>query len=242
MTEIEIPQHVQVPSNVNMEPDERVLYAYIKTCMDKNTLEAYPSFDWIKKKTYFSKTYITKLLQSLEVKGFLSITKRKGTSNIYKFNPWVKFEPFSTEFLNDETTSKDEKKFIICAQEHMIINPETHCGKISYSDNKLAEATGLTRRFIKKCNNSLQEKDFMSILPLKSRDEETKLTKAEKIYYLDEFKQAVAYTLQRHDLEIKDLQSRQNETDKDMEIMKRTILELQQKLDSYEKKANSIIL
>ena len=228
-----IPQHVQVPSNVNMEPDEKVLYAYIKTCMDKNTLEAYPSLDWIRKKTGFNRNHIVELLQSLEEKGFLSITKRKGTSNIYKFNPWVKFEPFSTEFLNDETTSKDEKKFLICAQEHMIINPETHCGKISYSDNKLAQVTGLNRHFIKKCNDSLQEKDFMSLAPLKVKEAETGLSKSEKIYYLDEFNQAVAYTLQRHDIEIKDLQNRQNETDRDMEIMRRTIAELQRQLDSY---------
>jgi len=241
MEEKEI-QHVQVPSNVDMEPDEKVLYTYIKQRMDGKTYEAFPSLNWIREKTGFNRNHILDLTQSLEAKGFITITKRKGTSNLYKFNPWVKFEPFSTEFLNDSKTSKDEKKFIICTQEHMIINPETHCGKIAYSDNQLAKITGLNRKFIKKANTSLKEKDFMQEAFLKTRDSETGLSKLEKIYYLDEFGQAVAYTLQDHEVRIQKTEKAVNQTQKDIESMKNTIRELQKQLAECKPKPNPIIL
>lgn len=242
MEEKEIQQHVQVPSNVNMEPDEKVLYAYIKQRMDSKTYEAFPSLDWIRRKTGFNRNHILDLVQSLEAKGFITVTKRKGTSNLYKFNPWVKFEPFSTEFLDDPQTSNEEKKFLICTQEHMFINPETHCGKISYSDNKLSQITGLNRKFIKKVNTSLKEKDFMICLPLKAKDEETGFCKTEKVYYLDEFNQAVAYTLQRHEEQIQENAQAISQTQEDMKILQNTVRELQKQLEKYKKKSNAIIL
>lgn len=228
MEEEKVIPHVQVPSKQDLTPDEKVLYAYIKQYMNTKTRTCYPSLRTIQKQTGFTPRYITELSNSLEAKGVFTVTRRKGKSNLYTFTNWDKFEPFSTEFLNNNKTSKDEKKFIICAQEHMIINPDTHCGKISYSDNMLSQKTGLNRKFIKKVNNSLEDKGYMTPASLKLRDTETGLAREEKFYHLDEFDQAVAYVLQKHE-------ERLDSHDKDIDLLKREVELLKRQLANQNK-------
>ena len=216
-------QHVQVPSHQDMTPEEKLVYAYLKRYMNGQTYEAWPSLPTLCKEVRMNKNKLQEHLKSLEDKKFIQIIKRPGKSSIYKFNKWVNFEPFSEEFLTDKKTSLDEKQFLICAQEHMFINPETHDGKISYSDLELSRRTGLDRRTIKKVNTSLKEKGFMTPIPLKIRDSETGLAREEKFYHLDEFDQAVAYTLNNHE-------DRINQNEKDISILYKEIERLKREL------------
>lgn len=228
-------QHVQVPSHQDLTPDEKMVYTYLKRYMNGQTYEAFPSLPTLAKELKMNKTKLQERLRSLEAKKFIQIISRPGKSSIYKFNKWVKFEPFSEEFLTDKKTDLDEKQFIICAQEHMFINPDTHDGKISYSDSALSKKTGLDRRFIKRVNDSLKEKGYMTPVPLKIRDKETGLAKEEKFYHLDEFNQAVAYVLQDHE-------DRITSTEKDISILYKEIERLQKELELQRHGVQDIIL
>lgn len=227
-------QHVQVPSHQDMTPDEKLVYTYLKRYMNGQTYEAWPSLPTLCKELKMAMRTLKSNLKSLENKNFIRIIKRPGKSSIYKFNRWIKFEPFSEEFLTDNKTSLDEKQYFICTQEHMFINPDTHDGKISYSDSELARKTGLERHFIKRVNDSLKEKGYMTPIPLTIKDKETGLAREEKFYHLDEFNQAIAYIMQDHE-------NRISTNEKDISILYKEIDRLKKEL-ALQKQSQDIIL
>ena len=181
----------------DLDPKDKLVYVAIRRYRNKDTMKAYPSLDRIQKDTGVSKATIIKIIKNIINKGYMQQESKKGVGAIYTFNNEKSFEPFSYEFLDNENLTKAEKLQILCTQQYMF--KENGVGKISYSDNELAEKTGLNRNTIAKTNQSLMQKGFATQVSLATRDPKTGLINKETMYHLDEIGQAIVFKLKEHD-------------------------------------------
>ena len=209
---------------------EILIYVAIRRYMNKNTMKAYPSLDRIQKDTGVSKATIIKIIKNIINKGYMQQESKKGVGTIYTFNNEKSFEPFSYEFLDNENLTKAEKLQILCTQQYMF--KENGIGKISYSDNELAEKTGLNRNTIAKTNQSLVQKGFATQVSLATRDPKTGLINKETMYHLDEIGQAIVFKLKEHDDRIVKNEEDIESLKKDNELLRRELNEIKRELQA----------
>ena len=209
---------------------EILIYVAIRRYMNKDTMKAYPSLDRIQKDTGVSKATIIKIIKNIINKGYMQQESKKGVGAIYTFNNEKSFEPFSYEFLDNENLTKAEKLQILCTQQYMF--KDNGVGKISYSDNELAEKTGLNRNTIAKTNQSLMQKGFATQVTLATRDPETGLMNKETIYHLDEIGQAIVFKLKEHDDRIVKNEEDIESLKKDNELLRRELNEIKRELQA----------
>lgn len=209
---------------------EILIYVAIRRYMNKNTMKAYPSLDRIQKDTGISKATIIKIIKNIINKGYMQQESKKGVGTIYTFNNEKSFEPFSYEFLDNENLTKAEKLQILCTQQYMF--KENGIGKISYSDNELAEKTGLNRNTIAKTNQSLMQKGFATQVSLATRDPKTGLINKETMYHLDEIGQAIVFKLKEHDDRIVKNEEDIESLKKDNELLRRELNEIKRELQA----------
>ena len=209
---------------------EILIYVAIRRYMNKNTMKAYPSLDRIQKDTGVSKATIIKIIKNIINKGYMQQESKKGVGAIYTFNNEKSFEPFSYEFLDNENLTKAEKLQILCTQQYMF--KENGIGKISYSDNELAEKTGLNRNTIAKTNQSLMQKGFATQVSLVTRDPKTGLINKETMYHLDEIGQAIVFKLKEHDDRIVKNEEDIESLKKDNELLRRELNEIKRELQA----------
>ena len=209
---------------------EILIYVAIRRYMNKNTMKAYPSLDRIQKDTGVSKATIIKIIKNIINKGYMQQESKKGVGAIYTFNNEKSFEPFSYEFLDNENLTKAEKLQILCTQQYMF--KENGIGKISYSDNELAEKTGLNRNTIAKTNQSLMQKGFATQVSLATRDPKTGLMNKETMYHLDEIGQAIVFKLREHDDRIVKSEEDIESLKKDNELLRRELNEIKRELQA----------
>lgn len=209
---------------------EILIYVAIRRYMNKNTMKAYPSLDRIQKDTGVSKATIIKIIKNIINKGYMQQESKKGVGAIYTFNNEKSFEPFSYEFLDNENLTKAEKLQILCTQQYMF--KENGVGKISYSDNELAEKTGLNRNTIAKTNQSLMQKGFATQVSLATRDPKTGLINKETMYHLDEIGQAIVFKLKEHDDRIVKNEEDIKSLKKDNELLRRELNEIKRELQA----------
>lgn len=209
---------------------EILIYVAIRRYMNKDTMKAYPSLDRIQKDTGVSKATIIKIIKNIINKGYMQQESKKGVGAIYTFNNEKSFEPFSYEFLDNENLTKAEKLQILCTQQYMF--KENGIGKISYSDNELAEKTGLNRNTIAKTNQSLMQKGFATQVSLATRDPKTGLMNKETMYHLDEIGQAIVFKLKEHDDRIVKNEEDIESLKKDNELLRRELNEIKRELQA----------
>lgn len=209
---------------------EILIYVAIRRYMNKDTMKAYPSLDRIQKDTGVSKATIIKIIKNIINKGYMQQESKKGVGAIYTFNNEKSFEPFSYEFLDNENLTKAEKLQILCTQQYMF--KDNGVGKISYSDNELAEKTGLNRNTIAKTNQSLMQKGFATQVSLATRDPKTGLMNKETIYHLDEIGQAIVFKLKEHDDRIVKNEEDIESLKKDNELLRRELNEIKRELQA----------
>lgn len=209
---------------------EILIYVAIRRYMNKDTMKSYPSLDRIQKDTGVSKATIIKIIKNIINKGYMQQESKKGVGAIYTFNNEKSFEPFSYEFLDNENLTKAEKLQILCTQQYMF--KDNGVGKISYSDNELAEKTGLNRNTIAKTNQSLMQKGFATQVTLATRDPETGLINKETIYHLDEIGQAIVFKLKEHDDRIVKNEEDIESLKKDNELLRRELNEIKRELQA----------
>lgn len=209
---------------------EILIYVAIRRYMNKDTMKAYPSLDRIQKDTGVSKATIIKIIKNIINKGYMQQESKKGVGAIYTFNNEKSFEPFSYEFLDNENLTKAEKLQILCTQQYMF--KENGVGKISYSDNELAEKTGLNRNTIAKTNQSLMQKGFATQVSLATRDPKTGLMNKETMYHLDEIGQAIVFKLKEHDDRIVKNEEDIESLKKDNELLRRELNEIKRELQA----------
>ena len=198
-------QHVQLPSskiNTNiLAPSDLLVYLTIKRYMNNETKEAFPSLSTISKVCGASINTIRNSIENLKKASYIKVMK-KGRSNIYKFLKYDSFEPFSYEFLDKKDLTFTEKAYLVAAQQYMI--KDNGEGKISIPNTKLALKINLPESTIRKCNTSLEKKEYLTIINTKLKNKETGIKIKEKVFHLNELEQAVVFALQNHEDRIQD--------------------------------------
>lgn len=183
-------QYVIYPHNGNspkdkLLPQDKLIYLSIRRYMSAKTMECFPSYAELTRKTGVSSKTIKKSIDNLVREGYLE-TRREGRKIIYKFNNKKHFEPFSLEFLDNEKLTFTEKSYIVASQQYMFKN-ETE-GVIMYTNRELSELINMSASTISRCNQSLEEKGF-----LKGASE------SEKKFQLRELDQIFIYKFQEID-------------------------------------------
>ena len=225
-------QHVQVPNNMTgkLESTDILVYAYLKTFMNKDTLEAFPSLLTLSEKSDLSVNTLRKSIANLEANKDISIHK-KGRQNIYKFNPNSKnFEMFTFDFLLNQDLSPKEKAYLIVTQQHMY--KEGQFGLITYSDSELGSKIGMTARAVMTRNKELRNKNILTIKRSKLKDEDSGLFKEIKQFNLEIIGQAILFLgrkVNEHDNILEDHAIKIKEQDNEIQRLKEMIKNLQQK-------------
>ena len=134
---------------------------------------------------------------------------------------------------------KVEEKALIIAEQQFMFKDIDGLGKISYSDTELSEKINMSYNTIVKYHRSLEQKGYITTVKTKAKDSETGIAVNEKIFHLDELGQAIIWTLQKHDEEIKDLKIKTESTSKDMKIVLKELERLTKKIDELENKNNT---
>lgn len=246
-------KHTQLPQKMlektKLVPKDLLVYATIKRHQNHKTGEAFPSLDTICKESGISKPTVRKCINNLQEANYISVRKEKRR-NIYSFNPYKYFEPFSEEFLDSDKIGANVKAYILAFQEYLFKDNEG-VGITSYSDKEIAEKLNMDVRTITKYNNELKDAGFLDIIETTDKNKETGLTVQEKIFHLTKLEQGIIWVLKNHEEQIQE-NSRTIETiieDKKklektvavmMDIMRQNGLNVDlEKLDNY---PDSIIL
>lgn len=237
-------QHVQVPNNMTVNdeltPKDLLIYATIKRFMNKDTLSCFPSLATISEKSGVSKPTILKAINKLQKLEYFRIEK-DGRHNVYVFNSYKNFEPFSYDFLDNEDITTEEKSLII-AEQQLMFKDHNGYGKITYSDLELSEKINMSYPSIVKHHKSLEKKGYLTTIKTSSKDSLTGLQINEKIFHLNELGQAIIWTLQKHEEEIDALKEKTDSISKDFKIVLKELEELKQWKEEIENKQNEIQL
>lgn len=142
----------------DLEPKDKLIYVAIRRYMNKQTMEAYPSYAKITKDTGAAAKTIKKCVDRLIEEKYLE-TRREGRKIIYKFNNQKQFEPYSYAFLDKPELTFTEKSYIIASQQYMFKDEQE--GKISYTNKELSSLIKMSESQISKCNHSLEKKGFL---------------------------------------------------------------------------------
>ena len=129
--------------------------------------------------TIMSKPTILNSIDRLIEADFISV-RREGRKNVYKFNSYNNFEPFSYEFLDKQDLNANEKAYILATQQHMF-KDEVSYGTVSYTETELSEKINMSQPVINRCNNSLKQKGYLLLLG--ARDSETGIVINDKIFH-----------------------------------------------------------
>lgn len=231
-------KHIQLPNNMikkdGLEPKDLLIYMSIKTHMGYESKECYPSLATISKNSGYSINTIRKSIEVLVENKYISIRK-EGRKNVYKFNPYKNFEPFSDEFLESDKLETNEKAYMIAAQQ-FLIKDQKGIGKTTYSNEELADKLNISSKTISRMDKSLEKKGFLNIIKTNKKDPITGLFLNEKFFHLDELGQAVIWTLQKHENDIESLKEKTESTASDLKIVLRENEMLKKRLDLLENK------
>lgn len=192
-------QHIQLPNNMTknsvLNAKDILIYLYIKSYANKNTLEAYPSLETLHQRSGAAINTIRGCIQNLVKAGKIEI-KKEGRKNIYKFLDFNdNFEPFSNEFLDKKDLTFLEKAQLAASQQYMF--KENNKGIITYSNRQLADIINMPESTVRKNLNNLITKGYVEIKEVK--DEFTGLVTKQKIYHLTKLEQAIVFILKNHE-------------------------------------------
>ena len=138
--EKEIKRHIELPTTEGISditPQDQLVYLGIRSFMNKDTLEAFPSQETIAERVGCCRNTVRKCIQNLIEKDYLKI-RTEGRKQIYIFNKLKQFEPFSYEFLEDKSKSFTKRATLVATQRYMT-EKETGIGKVTYTKMELAK-------------------------------------------------------------------------------------------------------
>lgn len=159
-------QFVIYPHSGNKEPingltpQDKLIYLAIRRYMNKETMEAFPSYAKITEDIGAAAKTIKKSVDNLIREDYLK-TRREGKRIIYKFNNKKQFEPFSYDFLDKPDLSFTEKAYIVASQQYMFKDPNSEEGTISYKNKELSQLINMSEPTISRCNHSLEKKGYL---------------------------------------------------------------------------------
>ena len=214
-----------------LSPNEALVYVALRSYMNNETLECYPSIDTICEDSKLSRVTVSNSLKKLVDKGYIT-RKKDGNKMIYKFNEENRFEPFSYEFLKKEDLTPTEKGVLILCQKHMI--KEAGYGDIYYSNRELEKLIDVSRSTLNRVFNSLKKKGYLAMGNIVRADKT--LTKA-KQFNLTELEQAIVFKLAEHEERIEEnsenidiLNKKVDDNDREIEKLKEEIRLLKKQL------------
>lgn len=226
-------QHVQVP-NMNLKEEsldliDPYVYACIKRYMNNVTKEAFPSLDTILEDTGLTKPTVLKSIKRLSNANYLRTEKKKGMSTRYIFNDYKKFEIFSFDFLDNDNLTPKEKAYLITIQNKMYKDNVLEIGKITLSNSDIKEFLNIDPKTMRKLEQSLQEKNVLQLIPVKSRDERGVCVN-ERIYSFQDFANLVAIQFMKTEEQIQDLNKQNEDIRKQFAMMQEEIERLKKEL------------
>lgn len=230
-------KHSQVPNNMaqdGLSPREQLVYAILHSYNNPEK-EVFPSLNTLAERAQLSIPTIRESLKKLKDSGYIRIEKR-GRKNYYFFEKYIKFEPFSEEFLNNKKITATTKAYLVAAQQYMF-KDEKGVGKISFSNVDLSKQINMPESSIRKCNNELVKENYLTIIKNKSRDIETGCHTDTKIFNLTELGQAVIWVLKNHEDRITDSENRIAKLEEQMiekdKLIKKLLQEVKNKPNKY---------
>lgn len=219
-------QHVQLPnrkSDDTITPQDQLIYISIKRFMNNETKEAFPSLETIAEKSGASIPTVRKCVKNLEGAGYIEVI-RKGRQNIYKFNPYKAFEPFSYDFLDNKELSFLEKTYLVASQQYMFKTQGE--GSLSYTNKDLSQKINMSESSISRCNHSLEAKGYLEIIANENREVVTGCKTQTKLFHLNKFGQAVVFLLKNHEDRIANNENEIEQMKKTNELLLREIEQL----------------
>lgn len=215
-------QHVQLPNDMttNLTPIDLLVYVSVRRYLNSKTGLCCPSLETIVRNSSLSKPTVIKCIEALKKSGFINY-KVVGRSRHYSFSDYKKFEPFSYEFLDNDKLTANEKAYWLASQQWMF-KDEKGLAKSSLTTREIAEKINWSQPSVTRCEKSFKDKGLMTTLTLNCRDEHG-LRKVEKVFYLDEFGQAVVHCLQNHEERI-------NTNEKTLDLVLRELEKVKEEL------------
>lgn len=195
-------QHVEVPQpkekETSLKPFDYLVYANIRRYVNKDTMTCFPSLDTIADKCGSTIPTIRQSIKRLLKEKMFEAIIRTGQSTMYKFTNLLDgFEMFTSEFLDSEELTPEEKAYLIGLQAKSYKNNDLAI--TTYSNSELSSMLNLSRKSIIKYNKSLREKEIMSELQTSVKNTETGLCKSAKVIDLNKIGQAVLFINERVD-------------------------------------------
>ena len=220
-------QHTQVPNEMaknELNPKDQLIYLAIKSFQNGQTGLCNPSLQKIAERSGASIPTIRASIKRLEEKDYISISK-KGRSQEYSFSSYKNFEPFSKEFLEKEDLSFTTKSYLVASQQYMYQDVKGY-GKISFPNTELSEKINMPESTIRKCNQELKRKNYLTIIENESRDIETGCKTETKLFNLNELGQAVIWVLKSHEDRINNHEDRLAKLEEENEKQRKLIEKL----------------
>lgn len=217
-------KHLQLPNELiktdSILPKDLLVYLAIKRFEDWDTHTAYPSLQSIAKACGCTIKTVSTAIKRLISTGYLEVENRsKGKK--YTFKKYKNFEAFSLDFLDNENLSFTEKAYLAAQQQYLI--KTDNIGKTTYSSYEMGEKINVAPSTIRRCDKSLQAKEYLTIVPTKAKDTNTGILKNEKIFNLEKFGQAIVFVLKNHEDSIQELKEENESLRKNQDIILREL-------------------
>lgn len=224
--EKEIKRHIELPTTEGISditPQDQLVYLGIRSFMNKDTLEAFPSQETIAERVGCCRNTVRKCIQNLVEKDYLKIRTEKR-KQIYIFNKLKQFEPFSYEFLEDKSKSFTKRATLAATQRYMT-EKETGVGKVTYTKMELAKLINTPYSTLVRTLRELTEDGLIVNEKLPSGQQQMQ-------FQLEKYHQGIVKVLLNHEQRIEN-------TEEDISKLKAQIQALSKEVKELKKNHNT---
>jgi len=224
--EKEIKRHIELPTTEGISditPQDQLVYLGIRSFMNKDTLEAFPSQETIAERVGCCRNTVRKCIQNLVEKDYLKI-RTEGRKQIYIFNKLKQFEPFSYEFLEDKSKSFTKRATLAATQRYMT-EKETGVGKVTYTKMELAKLINTPYSTLVRTLRELTEDGLIVNEKLPSGQQQMQ-------FQLEKYHQGIVKVLLNHEQRIEN-------TEEDISELKAQIQALSKEVKELKKNQNT---
>ena len=224
--ENETKRHIELPTTEGISditPQDQLIYLGIRSFMNKDTLEAFPSQETIAERVGCCRNTVRKCIKNLIEKDYIKI-RIEGRKQIYIFNKFKQFEPFSYEFLEDKSKSFTKRAMLTASQRYMT-GKETGIGKITYSKMELAKLINMPYSTLVRTSRELTEDGIIVNKKLPSGQQQMQ-------FQLEKYHQGIVKVLLNHEERI------ENTEDK-VSKLENTVKQLQEEIERLKNPKNN---
>ena len=191
--------------------------------------KAFPGLELIAEDSGYKIRRVREGIKRLEQAGLLKVRHRIGTSTEYTFPIKLKhFERFTPAFLK-LPISPQAKEYYMDIQQYLYVDHDTGLADTTFSEEELAELTGVCVRTIRNYHKELIAAGLMheSITNMLSP---TGYKIIKKNFDLYKLQQAVLYKLKDHEDRISTVEQKQADVNKELYELRNEVRELKEQL------------